>query len=125
MVFFVSNVGKYILVSPGLHKRLFQVTALNPLLLHTEDVLFSWRIWIHILNMDPDPVGKMSVDPDLKHYYSEQIMHVSATLSQKKRIFPRNALECIWEQVLWPVNFRRGFNPPPFGNFQMHLTLSP
>jgi hypothetical protein len=65
MVFFVSNLGKYILMSPGLHKRLFQTTALNPLLLHTEDVLFSWRIWIHILNMDPDPVGKMNVDPDL------------------------------------------------------------
>jgi hypothetical protein len=39
------------------------------------------------------------------------------TLYQKQRIFPRNALECIWEQVPWPINFRRRFDPPPFGNF--------
>jgi hypothetical protein len=45
--------------------------------------------------------------------------------SQKQRIFLRNALECIWEQVPWPVNFRRRFNPPLFGNFQKHLTLLP
>jgi hypothetical protein len=47
------------------------------------------------------------------------------TMSQKQRIFPRNISECIWEQVPWPVNFRRGFNPSPFGNFLKHLTLLP
>ncbi len=25
----------------------------------------------------------------------------------------------------WPVNFRRRFNPPPFGNFRKHLTHHP
>ncbi len=44
-------------------------------------------------------------------------------LSQKQRIFPRNTSECIWEQVPWPVNFRRWFNPSPFGNFLKHFTL--
>jgi hypothetical protein len=32
---------------------------------------------------------------------------------------------CIWEQVPWPVNFRRRFIPPLFGNFLKHLTLLP
>ncbi len=47
------------------------------------------------------------------------------TMSQKQRIFPRNISECIWEQVHWPVNFRRRFNPSPFGNFRKYLTLLP
>jgi hypothetical protein len=46
-----------------------------------------------------------------------------ATLSQKQRIFPRNTSECIWEQVPWPVNFQRRFNPSPFGNFLKLLTI--
>ncbi len=45
-----------------------------------------------------------------------------STLSRKQRIFLRNASECIREQVSWPVNFRRRFNPPPSGNFRKHLT---
>jgi hypothetical protein len=49
----------------------------------------------------------------------------AGTLSQKQRIFPRNTLECIWEQVPWPVNFQSRFNPSPFGNFPKHLTLFP
>jgi hypothetical protein len=40
------------------------------------------------------------------------------TLSQKQRIFLRNASKCIWEQVPWPVNFQRLFTPPPFRNFR-------
>jgi hypothetical protein len=54
-----------------------------------------------------------------------QPVFMYSTLSQKQRIFPRNALECIWEQVPWPVNFRRRVNPPPFGNFRKHLTHLP
>jgi hypothetical protein len=48
-----------------------------------------------------------------------------STLSQKQRMFLRNASECIWEQVPWPVNFRRRFNPPPSGNFRKHLNHPP
>jgi hypothetical protein len=68
--------------------------------------------WLQILNH----VDKVH-DNDLQH---------CITLSQKQRIFPINASGCIiWEKVTWSVNFRRGFNPPPFGNFRKHLTLLP
>jgi hypothetical protein len=57
----------------------------------------------------------------LRHF---QIQKTGSTaLSQKQRIFPRNTLECIWEQVPWLVNFRRRFNRFPFGNFLKHLSL--
>ncbi len=70
-------------------------------------------------------IGRFLLLPLDRSTNENSLTTITSTLSQKQRKFPRNTSECIWEQVPGPVNFRRRFNPSPFGNFPKQLTVLP